>query len=87
MSKVMDTSDLVGDQDLLNNSSSAKSAKKAEAKKHGADELLTNMKGEHNYCYQARDISNRPSLSSTNRKGTCFCWAKAVMLDKDKSLP
>ena len=46
MSKVMNTEDLVGDQDLLDNGRSAKAAgQKAESQRHGADELLSNMKG------------------------------------------
>lgn len=42
MSKVMDTEDLIGDQDLLESGSKAKPVKQ---EKHGADELLSNMAG------------------------------------------
>ena len=45
MSKVMDTEDLVGDQDLLDNSRAKAANKKAELERHGADELLSSMKG------------------------------------------
>ena len=47
MSKVIDTQDLVGDQDLIVDSRAKAVDKKAEAEaeRHGADELLSNMKG------------------------------------------
>lgn len=46
MSNMMDTEDLVGDQDLLENGGKGKATKQApEKEKQGADELLSSMGG------------------------------------------
>lgn len=47
MSKIMDTQDLVGDQDLLEDSRGKHADKKPQSERHGADELLSSMKGMH----------------------------------------
>jgi len=45
MGDIMETDDLVGDQDLVENNN--KGAKQAQPEKHSANNLLENMEGGH----------------------------------------